>query len=61
VLFRKKSSDFAVLASDDIDLELVEWHPPGARAGASLLALGFLRIPGAGNPLGTRAEAPAQC
>jgi len=30
--FPQKNSDFAVLASDEVSLELVEWHPPGARA-----------------------------
>src|SRR5690625_2982225 len=33
----QKKSDFAVLIADAVCLELVEWHPPGARAGASLL------------------------
>src|SRR5699024_2977662 len=35
----QKKSDFAVLASDEFNLELVVWHPPGARAAASLLAI----------------------
>src|SRR5690625_256910 len=33
----QKNSDFAVLIADEFNLELVEWHPPGVRAGASLL------------------------
>src|SRR5690554_1917132 len=28
----QKNSDFAVLASDDVNLEPVAWHLPGARA-----------------------------
>ena len=28
----QKNSDFAVLIADEFNLELVEWHPPGARA-----------------------------
>ena len=43
----QKNSDFAVLIADAVNLELLVWHPPGARAihppgvraGASLLAL----------------------
>ena len=27
----QKKSDFAVLIADAVCLELVEWHPPGAR------------------------------
>src|SRR5699024_6155748 len=28
----QKNSDFSVLTSDEFNLELVVWHPPGARA-----------------------------
>src|SRR5699024_2967231 len=44
----QKKSDFAVLASDEFNLEPVGWHPPGARVPAR-----FQR-----NPLG--GTSPAQ-
>ena len=51
----QKKSDFAVLASDDSNLEPVEWHPPGARALAVLIADAVcLKLVG-WHPLGARA------